>query len=92
MGPEAGIDLARLITEQTLAECDQEHIPQVLFSLPGQINDRTEYLLKKSGPNPADTIANILTSMGICRRKNCRSGLQYCTCPGHFQYRGASSC
>jgi len=63
MGPEAGIDLARLITEQTLAECDQEHIPQVLFSLPGQINDRTEYLLKKSGPNPADTIANILISM-----------------------------
>ncbi|MCF8361688.1 MAG: hypothetical protein K9G70_03605 [Prolixibacteraceae bacterium] len=63
MGPEAGIDLARLITEQTIAGCDQDHIPQVLFSLPEQINDRTEYLLKKSGPNPADSIARILITM-----------------------------
>jgi aspartate racemase len=63
MGPEAGIDLARLVTEQTIAGCDQDHIPQVLFSLPEQINDRTEYLLKKSGPNPADSIARILITM-----------------------------
>lgn len=63
MGPEAGIDLARLVTEQTIAGCDQDHIPLVLFSMPDQINDRTEYLLKKSGPNPADSIARILISM-----------------------------
>jgi len=34
LGPLAGIDLFRKITEQTPANIDQEHLPIILFSFP----------------------------------------------------------
>lgn len=63
MGPGAGIDLARNIVEQTVADRDQEHLPQVLFSLPEQIYDRTEYILGKVRTNPGYRIAQVIRRM-----------------------------
>jgi len=40
MGPEATIDLYRLIIELTPAEKDQDHIPTLIYSLP-QVPERT---------------------------------------------------
>jgi aspartate racemase len=63
MGPLAGIALSENIINQTIAGKDQDHLPQVLFSLPGMIPDRTEYLTGKVKTNPGAIIARILTDM-----------------------------
>jgi aspartate racemase len=60
VGPLAGLDLLGKITEQTIAECDQEHLAVVSISQPGEIVDRTAYLLDDSLPNPAVAIAGQL--------------------------------
>ena len=59
MGPSAGIDLLQKIVEETRASTDQEHLPVVMISYPGRINDRTRYLLYADGPDPAPEIARI---------------------------------
>jgi len=59
LGPLAGIDLFRKITEQTPANIDQEHLPIILFSFPARIKDRTEYLEGKVKENPGIAIAEI---------------------------------
>ena len=38
-GPFAGLDLATKILEQTDASCDQEYLPMVSVSTPGEIED-----------------------------------------------------
>jgi aspartate racemase len=63
MGPQAGLDLAHKLITSTRAENDQDHVPFVLFSLPGPVADRTEYLLGDSATNPAYAIADQLESM-----------------------------
>lgn len=63
MGPQAGVDLAGKLIASTRAEKDQDHIPFVLFSLPGSVADRTAYLLGGSDTNPAYAIADQLESM-----------------------------
>ncbi len=63
MGPAAGIDLSEKIVSQTLATSDQEHIPLMLFSFPGEIEDRTEYIIGKSKVNPGEKIADIILQM-----------------------------
>lgn len=63
MGPMAGIDLSRRVIENTLATHDQEHIPQVLFSLPGKIPDRSDYLQGIVNTNPGYQIAGIITQL-----------------------------
>ncbi len=63
MGPSAGIDLSSKIVDQTIASKDQEHIPQILYSDPGAIGDRTEYILGKIKENPAYNIAKILVKL-----------------------------
>ena len=63
MGPGAGIDLARNIVEHTLADRDQEHLPQVLFTLPEQIYDRTDYIVGKVKTNPGYRIAEVIRRM-----------------------------
>jgi aspartate racemase len=63
MGPQAGIDLSRHIVEQTRAGRDQEHLPQVLWSVPELIHDRTDFLLGRIRTNPAYRIAQAILSM-----------------------------
>jgi len=58
-GPLAGLDVARKIIEETQATRDQEHLPVLLFSLPAQIPDRTDYLLGKVQENPGGPIADL---------------------------------
>lgn len=58
-GPLAGVDVARKIIEETRAVLDQEHLPILLFSIPEQIPDRTDYLLGKVSVNPGGPIADL---------------------------------
>ncbi|MBT8400349.1 MAG: amino acid racemase [Rhodothermia bacterium] len=60
MGPAAGLDLFDKIVKATDARSDQEHLPVIMVSHPGDIPDRTEYLLDGVGSNPADAIYDIL--------------------------------
>ncbi|MDD4108107.1 MAG: amino acid racemase [Prolixibacteraceae bacterium] len=63
MGPDAGIALSRNIVCNTIAKKDQDHLPQILCSLPEMIPDRTEYLTGKIKINPGYQISKILTRM-----------------------------
>lgn len=60
VGPYAGLDLSYKILENTIAETDNDHIPQVHISFPADVPDRTSYLMKQSDINPADSIINLI--------------------------------
>jgi aspartate racemase len=57
-GPFAGLDLLGKILNQTVASKDQDHLTIVTLSRPGQIADRSEYLLGQTDVNPAYAIAD----------------------------------
>lgn len=57
MGPQAGLDMAEKLISMTNTQRDQDHIPFLLFSLPGSVPDRTAFLLGDSSENPAHAIA-----------------------------------
>ncbi len=59
IGPLAGIDLFQKITEQTYAFSDQEHLPVLLYSTPGNIPDRTDFLEGKIQSNPGIALAKV---------------------------------
>jgi aspartate racemase len=63
VGPHAGIDLARKILDQTAAGADQDHLPMALLSLPGEITDRTEFLVGRAEGNPAEAIARVILDL-----------------------------
>lgn len=63
MGPQAGLDMAEKIISMTRAECDQDHLPFILFSLPEIVPDRTAFLLGKTDTNPAQAIAEQFEKM-----------------------------
>jgi len=63
MGPQAGLDMADKLIAMTRTQCDQDHIPFVLFSLPDTVPDRTSYLLGKTSTNPAYAIADQFENM-----------------------------
>ena len=63
MGPQAGLDMAEKIIAKTRAECDQDHLSFILFSLPEIIPDRTAFLLGKIDTNPAQAIAEQFEKM-----------------------------
>lgn len=68
MGPEAGASLSFKIISNTIAEKDQDHLPQILYSVPADIVDRTEYILGRIMENPGYSIAQALLkleSMGV---------------------------
>lgn len=68
MGPQAGLDMADKLIAMTHTQCDQDHIPFVLFSLPETVPDRTSYLLGKTASNPAHSIADqfeTMAAMGV---------------------------
>jgi aspartate racemase len=54
MGPLATIELMRLVTEETPATCDQEHVPLLVYSNP-QVPDRTKAILGE-GPSPVKAL------------------------------------
>ncbi len=51
LGPMATAYFFELITRMTLVECDQDHIPILIQSMPNT-PDRTAYILDNSKPNP----------------------------------------
>ncbi|NNE46895.1 MAG: aspartate/glutamate racemase family protein [Rhodothermales bacterium] len=59
MGPAAGLDLASKLTGLTRATSDQDHLPVILMSFPGDIPDRTRYLLHNEGANPGEAIFEV---------------------------------
>lgn len=63
MGPAAGVDMVSRITEETESTRDQDHCSVMLYSPPGQIPDRTRYLLGQSSSDPAAPIADALVRM-----------------------------
>lgn len=63
VGPYAGLDLVGKILDQTDAVCDQDHLPVCLLSLPGEIADRTEFLLGRGSVNPALAIAQVISDL-----------------------------
>jgi aspartate racemase len=60
IGPLAGIDLYKRILEHTAAQSDQDHLPVLLAALPGEISDRTAFLLSGIGENPGLGIGKII--------------------------------
>ena len=63
MGPQAGLDMAEKLIAMTRADCDQDHLPFVLFSLPELVPDRSAFLLGKTDTNPAQMIAEQFEKM-----------------------------
>lgn len=59
----AGLDVFRKISEEIRGIRDQDHPSVLLFSLPSEIPDRTEFLLGKGSINPGYAIAEILLKM-----------------------------
>jgi aspartate racemase len=60
IGPLAGVDLYKRLVDHTNAKVDQEHLPVLLASLPGEIADRTTFLLGGTDINPALGIAKVI--------------------------------
>lgn len=58
-GPLAGLDVARKIIEETIAQTDQEHLPVLLFSIPAEIPDRSAFLLGHDDRNPGGPIGQL---------------------------------
>ncbi len=63
IGPAAGLNLAKLMTEQVAVSKDQDHIPWMLMNQPGEILDRTEYLMGQVDQNPGLAIAAQLLTL-----------------------------
>lgn len=63
MGPEAGIHLFNRILYHTPASADQDHLPVMLMSFPGQIVDRTAFLEGTASVNPAYSVARIIEKL-----------------------------
>ena len=60
VGPYAGLDLAKNVFDQTIANTDQDHLPVIMISHSETILDRTEYLLGYVKENPGLAIGNVL--------------------------------
>jgi aspartate racemase len=63
MGPYAGIELMRLIMNNTMASTDQEHLPVVNISMPEYIADRSAFLTGKTTVNPGLSISNLILDL-----------------------------
>lgn len=62
-GPLAGVDVAKKIIEETIAERDQDHLPLLLFSVPEDIPDRTEFLMGRESKNPGEAIGRLFMKL-----------------------------
>ena len=66
LGPQAGVDLASKIIDQTLSSADQDHISVILISMPSIVIDRTQFLLGNVDENPGIAIAEIVETLERC--------------------------
>ena len=66
VGPQAGIDLASKIIGQTSANCDQEHLPMALVSLPARIAERTAFVQGAEAENPGVAIGTVIAQLELC--------------------------
>lgn len=67
VGPFAGLDLQAKILQATPAVRDQDHLPVIALSWPGNIPDRTAFLLGETSVNPAGPVLEqlaLLSRMG----------------------------
>lgn len=62
-GPVAGFDLFQKLVEETIAGCDQEHLPVILLSEPEKIPDRTDFLEGLIAENPAVAMSRIFLDL-----------------------------
>ena len=62
-GPYAGLDLVRKIFDRTKGDHDQDHLPVMLYSFPGDIPVRPEFLLGLTRENPGEAIGDIMARM-----------------------------
>lgn len=60
MGPYTGLDLAAKILDQSTAQAATEQPSIATLSFPSEISDRTDYILRQKGPNPAYAIIKII--------------------------------
>ncbi|MDJ0645039.1 MAG: amino acid racemase [Flavobacteriaceae bacterium] len=63
VGPYAGLDLSQKIFDNTIANCDQDHLDLIMLSLPSSIIDRTEYINDTSLENPGKSIATVVAKL-----------------------------
>ena len=63
VGPYAGTDLLKKIFDNTQAQCDQDHVPATLISVPGRIVDRTAFLVGHIKENPALAIFDVIRKL-----------------------------
>jgi len=63
VGPYAGLDLVRKILDHSQANCDQDHLPVSLLSVPHLIGDRTDFLLGETSVNPGIALAKVIGSL-----------------------------
>ena len=63
LGPYAGLDLVRVVFDETLAHVDQEHLPVVLVSVPGRIPDRSTWIADHAAPSPVPPMLAVLRQL-----------------------------
>ncbi len=63
VGPYAGLDLCKKVFDQTTAVSDQQHLSTILVSMPGCIDDRTDYLIGRTVENPGHAIFEIIKKL-----------------------------
>lgn len=63
MGPYTGLDLAAKVFDQTTARGASEQPSLMVMACPGWINDRTDFLVRRQGDNPATAILNVIERM-----------------------------
>ncbi len=80
MGPMATVDFVKKIIEQTPAECDQDHIPLVIYSVP-QIPDRSQ-CIAEANDAPLEWL---VTGVNILRDSGAQSIAIPCN-TAHFWY------
>ena len=60
LGPYAGLDLVRVIFDETNAHADQQHLPVALVSYPGRIPDRSTWIADRTAPSPVPPMLDVL--------------------------------
>ena len=63
LGPYAGLDLVKKIFQLTKADRDQEDLPVMLYSFPGEVPIRTSYLLGRTSQNPGEPLGKIMVQL-----------------------------
>lgn len=63
LGPYAGLDLVKKIFDSCIAVKDQDHLPVMLYSFPGEIPPRVDFLLGSNPENPGNAMGDIMVRL-----------------------------